>query len=73
MEYDNNHFIIDSRAYSLQNVRGYGWLLPNCGDMRDGGSLGEQLLPPSVPLLVTAAGAESLKKPSPSLSPWLAA
>jgi hypothetical protein len=51
MEYDNNHFIIASWAYSLQNVRGYGWLSPNCSDMRDGGSLGEQLLPSSVPLL----------------------
>jgi hypothetical protein len=36
--------------------------------MRDGGSLGEKLLPPSVPLL--AVGAESSKKAS--LVPWLA-
>jgi hypothetical protein len=37
-------------------VRGYGWLLPNSGDMWDSGSLGEQLLPPSVPLLAAGGG-----------------
>jgi hypothetical protein len=41
--------------------------------MRDDDNLGEQLMPPSVPLLAAATGAESPKKPSPPLSPWLAA
>jgi hypothetical protein len=41
--------------------------------MRDGGSLGEQLLPSPVPLVAAAIGAKSPMKPSPLLSPWLVA
>jgi hypothetical protein len=40
--------------------------------MRDGSSLGEKLLPFSVPLLAAGAMAELPTKPSLPLSPWLA-
>jgi hypothetical protein len=37
--------------------------------MRDIGSLGELLLPPSVPLVATTTGSESPMKPSLPMSP----
>jgi hypothetical protein len=48
-------------------VHWYVWLSPNSGDMRDGMSLGENSMLPSV-LLRAATGDESL-----TLVPWLAA
>jgi hypothetical protein len=41
--------------------------------MRDGDSLGEQLLAPPLSLVVAAAGVESAMKPSPPLLAWLVA
>jgi hypothetical protein len=48
-------------------VHEYVWLSPNSGDMRDGGSLGENSMLPSVPLRA-ATGNESS-----AFVPWLAA
>jgi hypothetical protein len=47
-------------------VHVYVWLSPNFGDMRDGGSLGENSMMPSVPLRATTG--DEL----PALVPWLA-
>jgi hypothetical protein len=48
---------VTSEKTPPSNVRGYDWLSLNFGNMRDGGSLGKQLLP--LPVWLLATGAES--------------